>query len=120
MEKITLLSGSELVFDKHITLVDKNNNKTNLGFITGDTYFKNEKESGKLKRPTLAWTVLMEIYEKVNRVVYVTDKYTYTFDKPAHDNPIIRTYQGERKIVIPIKNFKVEDNVKEASTSSQG
>lgn len=81
------------------------------GWITDKTYRKNEQEDGKLKIGGGSWTInLQEIYGKpINRIEYITPKAIYSIDyQEAVSVGFVRTFQGEAKLIVPIKYWQVK------------
>ena len=81
------------------------------GLIQDDYYFKKESEKDKLRMSGGAWSINLDEIDnqKIAHIVYFTDKYTYriSYDK-AFDKGFIRTMAGEKKLIVPIKYWRVE------------
>lgn len=82
------------------------------GLLEGGIYSKKEKESQRLRIGGGSWSInLDELYGKtIETVEYITEKKTYTieFDK-AMDKGFVRYLGGEKKLVVPIKYWSVND-----------
>jgi len=85
------------------------------GTVDNGIYIKKESEKGKLRnfsKPLGSWTINMdEISNKdIDRIVYFTERYIYRISyKKAFDKGYVKTLAGELKLIVPIKEWKVED-----------
>jgi hypothetical protein len=80
------------------------------GIIQDKTYIKKEKESDKLRLGGGAWTLnLSEISGKqIEKIQYITDKFTYSINyNDAVKKGFIRQFQGELKLIIPIRCWEI-------------
>lgn len=82
------------------------------GLIIKGTYVKNEKEDDKLRLAGGAWTINLDEVDllKVETVRYITDKNTYTISsEEALKRGFGRVFNGETKLVVPIKFWKIKE-----------
>jgi len=83
------------------------------GYIEHNIYYKHEDEKNKLKLYGESWTInLSELKSKIRqikKIVFITDKATYTINTyKAKKQGIIKVYQGEKKLVVPIRFWTIE------------
>ena len=88
------------------------------GKVVGNAYIKNEDEKQMLRMGGGSWSIkLDEIGDLVKEIVYITKKAKYRIDREtAIAKGFIRNMSTngvmEEKLVVPIKNWDVEDNEK--------
>ena len=75
------------------------------GFIIDETYYKHEKESGKLRMCGGSWTInLKEINDSISLVKFKTEKAVYEIQLSlAERKGFVRKFNGEPKLIVPIK-----------------
>jgi hypothetical protein len=81
------------------------------GLIQDDYYVKKESEKDRLRMSGGAWSInLDEINnQKITNIVYFTDKYIYRISyEKAFDKGFIKLMAGEKKLIVPIKHWKIE------------
>jgi|6_EtaG_2_1085325.scaffolds.fasta_scaffold43510_4 hypothetical protein len=86
---------------------------TSLSFVDNNSvvagvYYKREFEKSKLRMGGGSWTITQSILdEKWNAVCFITDKCNYYIERTtAFEKGFFRTLDGQRKLVVPIKNWK--------------
>jgi len=74
-------------------------------YIKDRTLIKHEKESSKLRIGGGSWTIQTKwLNDKVDNVLYITPAKQYKISlNEAWENGFIREFQGESKLVVPIK-----------------
>jgi hypothetical protein len=86
------------------------------GYTREQTYYKYEKEGGKLRLAGGSWSVNLADMEldKVNTIKVITSYANYSISiEDAMTKGFQRTFKGEHKLVIPIKYFNIEFKEKE-------
>ena len=75
------------------------------GFIIDETYYKHEKESGKLRMCGGSWTInLKEINDSISLVKFKTEKAVYEIQLSlAERKGFVRKFNGESKLIVPIE-----------------
>jgi len=81
------------------------------GKIVGSTYYKIEREKDRLRMAGGSWSINLSELDmtKVDTIVFTSEKARYTIsttDALAHG--FQRTLGLENKLVVPVKNWKVE------------
>lgn len=81
------------------------------GNIVGDKYIKREKESEMLRMGGGSWTInLGWVGTTIKEVVYITERATYKIKLDnAMANGFERQFQGERKLVVPLKHWTITE-----------
>ena len=81
------------------------------GYIINNTYYKHEKESGKLRMGGGSWTInLKEIDDSILTVRYKTEKAIYQIQLSAAEKKgFVKQFKGEPKLVVPIQYWKKEN-----------
>ena len=77
--------------------------------IENNKMVKTEKESSKLRIGGGSWTINLDKVnlDEFDEIEYLTHKSSYTISKTeALSNGFYRTFQGERKLVVPLKYWK--------------
>lgn len=77
--------------------------------IENNKMIKTEKESSKLRIGGGSWTINLDKVnlDDVNEIEYITHKSSYTISKQdAVSNGFYRTFNGEKKLIVPIKYWK--------------
>ena len=88
------------------------------GKVVGNAYIKNEDEKQMLRMGGGSWSIkLDEVGDLVKEIIYITKKAKYRIDREtAIAKGFIRNMSTngvmEEKLVVPIKNWDVEDNEK--------
>ena len=78
-------------------------------WVDKNVFFKVEQEHNRLRMGGGSWTINLDILpEGIEKVSYITDQAQYTIDMAwAKEKGFERTFQDERKLVVPIKNWHV-------------
>ena len=75
-------------------------------WVEGDTYFKYEKESSKLRMGGGSWTIKPEKIQRpeIKKIVYITPSKRYTIDKDMIVSKAWKlNFKGEDKFVVPLR-----------------
>ena len=83
------------------------------GIIKDKTYYKKEHEKDKLRLFGGAWTINLDELETTDaifdKIVYQTSKATYTISVDrAWDVGVVKFFQEERKLIVPLKYWSVK------------
>lgn len=76
--------------------------------IENNKMIKMEKESSKLRIGGGSWTINLDKVnlDDINEIEYLTHKSRYNISKDAAlSKGFYRTFQGERKLVVPLKHW---------------
>lgn len=77
------------------------------GIFQNGNYIKHEDEANRLRMGGGSWTINLDwLTQPVERIIYITDKARYEItyvDALKYGFP--RNFQGENKLVIPLKNW---------------
>jgi hypothetical protein len=85
------------------------------GIIIDKIYMKIESESQKLRMGEGCWTInLGEISGKqIEEIQYMTPKHIYSISlNDARKKGFIRNFQGELKLIVPIRAWSIEKCLK--------
>ena len=77
-------------------------------FIEDRVLYTKEKESGKLRMSGGSWTFNMDKFDLdiIDEIHYITEQYAYIIKtNDAKWNGFIKEFQGENKLIIPIKHW---------------
>lgn len=75
-------------------------------------YVKNEDEKEKLRIGGGSWTIKIdELTDEIELIVYITDKGKYGIKRArAEEKGFVRTFNGEEKLVVPVKEWRFIPN----------
>ena len=83
------------------------------GYIKDRTYYKREKEKGKLYKFKDAWSLNLDEVnlDDIDMIVFKTEKARYECDiDTAEVRGFSKMFGGECKLIIPAECWKVEKN----------
>jgi len=79
-------------------------------WITNRIYYKNEKESDKLKMSGGAWSINLSTFvpQDIDKFIFITHRNTYEINRTdAFDYGFVRVFQGESKLIVPLKKWNI-------------
>lgn len=84
-------------------------------FTEGTTLVKREKEKDKLRMSGGSWTINLENeISHIEGFQYITETHVYEITKTqAFFNGFEKTFNGERKLVVPIKYWNTTEKDKQ-------
>lgn len=80
------------------------------GYIKDRTYYKYEKESGKLRMCEGSWSINLDQLDLniVEKIVYITSYAKYEVElADAMMKGFMRKFKGENKLIVPMKNWTI-------------
>tara|TARA_R100000329_G_C7578529_1_gene204975 strand:+ start:484 stop:741 length:258 start_codon:yes stop_codon:yes gene_type:complete len=78
-------------------------------YIADGTYYKYEKEIGKLRLSGGAWSINVDKIEleSINKIVYITEGFRYEIQRDqAINNGYFRKFGGENKLIVPLNKWE--------------
>ena len=81
-----------------------------VAILDGDTLYKKEKESAKLRMGGGSWSINIDKQDlaKIKTIIYQTEKHKYTIStKDAMEHGFVRILGGEKKLVVGLKYWEI-------------